>query len=311
MEPARLSLVGLLALGALAGCDDCSKSRGDAAPDATAAGPDAAASDVTDAAPVSATPVPAASVAAMVNPENLPAYSGPTGSVEGRVYVVGDPPAPIEADYRRCPDARNDWGTSFRFGEGPAPEDAGAGARPLADAVVAVTGYKGFYVPERREEELVTIEGCAFSTRTVTMTFGQRLEVKNLTTEFWTPLLEPGSKLVMMVAPPKGDPVRLYPKQPGHYLLVDRDRKWAVADLYAFLHPLHDATDRRGHYRIDGVPVGKVTVNTTHPRFKAEASAPLEVQANVVHQVDLVLRHVAEDAGAPAAPDAGYHPPLR
>ena len=61
------------------------------------------------------------------------------------------------------------------------------------DAIVVVTGYKGFWVREKNDGVPVEIDGCGLKHRTVTMTFGQRLEVKNLTNEFWTPMLEPKS----------------------------------------------------------------------------------------------------------------------
>jgi hypothetical protein len=208
-------------------------------------------------------------------------------------------------DFSRCPGAERAWGRAFREGTPT------KGIRPLADAVVVVTGYRGFFMPEKQEAKEVVIEDCAYTTRTATMTFGQRLDVKNLSKDFWTPVLEPGANMVMMMAPPKGDPAKIYPKQPGHYLLMDRDRKYVVVDVYAFLHPLHGSSDLTGHYRIDGLPVGKVKVSSTHPRIESNAEAELTVMAGVVHKVDLVLKNVNRDAGARAAPDASAPPLLR
>jgi len=289
-----------LAFGA-AGCGDgCSKPQlavSDAAPLATT---------IPDAAPLNATPIPTASVAKMVNPQHLPAYAGPTGSVEGTIFVTGDPAPETPADFKRCPDAAKEYGHAFREGEPSTP----GGPRWLADAVVAVTGYGNFFIPEKEEAEEVTIEGCGLAKRTITMTFGQRLEVKNLSKDFWTPKLDPPQTSVMMMATPGGDPVRLYPNQPGHYHLIDHDRKWVVDDLYAFLHPLHTSSKVGGTYRIDGVPVGKVKVNTSHPRIRgAEASREIEVTEGVVSKVDLTIHHKAPvDAGPP--PDAGPVPRL-
>jgi hypothetical protein len=294
----RALFLSAIALGAT-GCESCSKQTPGAA-DAAAA--PASAGRPADAGPVNVTPVPTASIAAMVNPQNLPAYEGPTGSVEGTITVTG-PPAPesaaISKDYGKCPDGAAFYGREFREGEPTAP----GGPRWLADAVVAVTGYSGFYVPEKEEAEPLAITGCVFEKRTVTMTFGQRLDVRNLTKEFWTPQLQPAQTGVMMMAAPKGDPVHLYPRKPGRYLLIDHDRKYAVADLYAFLHPLHTTSGASGKYRIDGVPVGKLRVNTSHPRIPGtEASADVEIQPGVVQKVDLTLTHVPRsDGGAPDA----------
>lgn len=291
----RLALVSVLAL--VAGCDGCRKSGDvvgtvDAAPTNTDP----------DAQPVNASPIPTASVAAAVNPGKLPAYTGETGSVEGTITVKGAPAPDTPFKDYKCPDAAKIWGKAFREGA-----DTGKG-RALADAIVAVTGYEGFYIPEKREAETITIEGCGFTQRTLTLTFGQRIEIKNDTDEFWTPILEPGPNLVMRMATPHGDPVRIYPKKPGHYILRDRDRRYAEVDVYAFLHPLHTTTDLSGHYRIDGLPVGKVTVNSRHPRIDDEASAELEVKPGAVHRVDLVI----ESKGPPKTYDAGGdYPALR
>ena len=300
---AATSFISLLALAlGASGCGDgCSKPQitvSDAAPIATT---------IPDAAPINVTPLPTASIAKMVNPQRLPAYAGPTGSVEGTIYVTGDPAPETPADFKRCPDAVKNYGHAFREGEPKTP----GGPRWLADAVVAITGYGNFFIQEKEEAEEVTIEGCGLSKRTVTMTFGQRLEVKNLTKEFWTPKLEPSQSTVMMMAAPGGDPVKLYPKEPGHYHIIDHDRKWLVDDLYAFLHPLHTSTKVGGTFRIDGIPVGKVKVNTSHPRIRnAEASKEIEIQEGVVARVDLTIDHKPPpDAGAP--PDAEPAPRLR
>ena len=65
------------------------------------------------------------------------------------------------------------------------------------------------------------------------MTFGQRLEVKNLTKDYWTPELDPhGPGAMMMARTSNGaDPVKLYPKDAGRYQLVDHDRKYVVDDV--------------------------------------------------------------------------------
>lgn len=276
-----------LATGA-AGCEGCSKPEV-AAPDASAAQ-----AAMADAGPVNVTVVPTAEVERLVNPDKLPAYTGPTGSVEGTIYVVGDRAPETPDDFHKCPDAARTFGHAFREGEPATP----SGPRWLADAVVAVTGYSDAFVPERTEAEELTIEGCAFARRTVTMTFGQRLEVKNLAKEYWTPKLEPSTGIVNM-AIPGGDPVKIYPKKPGRYHLVDLDRRYASADVFTFLHPLHTSSGALGAYRIDGVPVGKVTVNTSHPRIPgADASQEIEVKAGVVHRVDLTIEHKRVEAPA-------------
>ena len=285
----------------LAACGDCNRP---AAP-ADEAGADASrdASATRDGDIVNATPLPLASVAEAVNPKHLPVYKGEFGSVEGTVTVIGDPPVPTPFDFKRCPDAEQIYGESFR-------KDAAGG---LADAIVVATGFKGF-LPEKNDAKQITITGCGYDVRTVTMTFGQRLEVKNKSTDFWTPTLEPQTSSVLMMAAPNGaDPVKLYPKKAGHWLLLDHDRKYVVVDVYAFLHPLHTATDLTGHYRIDGVPVGPISLGVTHPRFDAAATVDVDVKPGVISRVDVVLNHKHVDAGAPGTPapaiDSGIRMP--
>ena len=253
---------------------------------------------VQDAAPLNATPLANEAVTRQVNPQNLPAYSGPTGSVEGTVLVTGlAAAADGPATYPLCKDEASAvamYGHSFREGTPATP----GGPRWLADAVVAVTGYGNYFVPETKEARNVTIEGCAYSARTYTLTFGQRLDVKNVSDTFWTPELDPKTTPVLMMAVPRGDAIKLFPKREGYYHLVDRDRKWALADVYVLRQPLHTVTLREGKYRIDGIPVGKVKVNTTHPRLPtSEAAQEVEIKADSVAHVDLTL-----DSHAPPAP---------
>ena len=314
----RFAAITLLGCTALAGCQDCNKG-GATASDAGAGGAapptDSSASltpIVLEAGTLNATPLPTASVAAMVNRDNLPPYAGPTGSVEGNITVIGDPAKETPADFSRCPDAENTFGRAFR--EGARDPVATNNARPLADAIVVVTGHnvaghKASYVPEKNEAKEVRIEKCAPVERSATLTFGQRIEVKNLTNEFWTPVLEPGQNLVLIMATPHGDPAKLYPKKPGHFLLADRDRKYATVDVYVFLHSLHTSSALTGYYRIDGIPVGKQKVSAMHPQIDAAAEQEITISPGVVHKVDLVLKNVNREAGAPEAGlDAGYQP---
>jgi hypothetical protein len=240
-------------------------------------------------------------VEAYVNPAHLPAYTGPTGSVEGTIHIDGPGAPEVKGiDFGKCPDGARTYGMLFR--EGPPAAD---GSRPLPDAVVAVTGYSGFYLPEKSEAQTLTIDDCAFASRTVAMTFGQRLEISNKSKELWAPMLAQAPMPVLMMATSNGDPVKLYPPHPGYFTLVDKgSHPWAVANVYALLQPLHAVSDASGHYRIDGVPVGKLKVNARLQAIQREASADVEILANVVQKVDLLVHN------APPAPlaDAGPRP---
>jgi hypothetical protein len=256
----------------------------------------------TPSTPMNVTPLPAASIDAVVNPKHLPPYTGPTGSVEGTIRIDG--PAAREVpgqDFTKCPDGERMYGREFR--EGPPQAD---GSRALPDAVVGVTGYTGFYVPERNEAQTLTIDDCAFAARSVAMTFGQRLEVANKTKELWAPSLVQAPMPVLMFATSNGDPVKLYPPKPGYFTLIDKGaHPWAVANVYAMLQPLHAVSDSNGHYRIDGVPVGKLYVSAHLQQLQLDVSSQADILEGVVAKVDLVMHNPVVQVGMA---DAGPRP---
>jgi hypothetical protein len=251
--------------------------------------------------PPNALPIPSASVDALVNPSHLPAYDGSTGSVEGTVLVSG-PEAPDlpELDVKSCPAALDTYGKLFRAGAPRAD-----GLRPVADAVVVVTGYSDFFIPAKADAERVVIgANCGYAERTIAMTFGQRLEIANDSKIAFAPVLSGAPRAAIMIAPPSrnGDPVKLYPPRPGHYMLGDQIQPFVREVVLVLRQPLHAITDRAGHYRIDGVPTRKLKVGTQLEAIGGQAQKDIDVRANVVEQVDFVLTYAP---GTPTGPDAG------
>ena len=243
-------------------------------------------------------PIPRTSVDLVLNPKGLPPYEGPTGSVEGNVYVTGPAAPNVAIDTSRCPAAIDTYGKAFREGA-PLPN----GSRPLADAAVVVVGYSDFYIPSRADAKRVVIDAnCAYPSRTITLTFGQRLEVVNQSKLLFGPLISQDSSVAVMLAPPEehGDPVKLYPRQAGYFTLADRMQSFVREDLYVFRHPLHTVSDLDGHYRIDGLPVGALKVGVHHPGVVADAEAPVDVVANVVQRVDLTVTYKPKPPSKPA-----------
>jgi hypothetical protein len=240
--------------------------------------------------------LPYASIAAVVNPMNLPAYTGPTGAVAGMVLVQGpDSPDVPSLDVRACPAALDTYGKVFRAG--PRRAD---GARPLADAIVVATGYAGFYLPEKREVEQVTIgEGCGYSARSIALTFGQRLDIVNESTLPFAPYLEGAPQLTVMVAQPghKGEPVKIFPPRADYFALRDQLQKFVRGDVYVLRQPLHAVTDKQGQFRIDGVPTGKLKIGARLASLLGEAVKEIDVHANAVQNVELVLTYAPKDAG--------------
>ena len=162
----------------------------------------------------------------VVDLKDVEPYHGETGTLKGTVRIEGDPPPDTGLRFPvKCDESQAMYGKVFRVG----PENA------LADALVAVTGYKA----SSRAGEAVkaTLRGCALSRRTYAGTFGQRLEVSNLDTtvrEVHIPVLEGSSDPQVMVAVPGGSPIRLYPTIPSasHYVIRDQLRGGFFADVY-------------------------------------------------------------------------------
>lgn len=242
-----------------------------------------------------ALPFPEASVEAAVNPGKLPTYDGPTGSVEGTVFIKGPDAADMPAlDFKNCPAAIDTYSKVFRAG----PANA-QGLRPLADAVVVITGYTGYFIPDKVASERITITvDCAYPRRAIAMTYGQRLEIANDSRIPFAPYLDGTIQPAVMIAPPRqaGDPVKIYPPRPGHYVLADRLQPFAFEDLYVLRQPLHAVTDLDGHYRIDGVPATKLRVGAQLKVIRNEVA--VNVRANVVEKVDIVLSYTYPEGGA-------------
>jgi hypothetical protein len=275
-----------------------------AAANAGDAQPTALAPSAPPSAPARGVPASSASIAAKVNPDNVPPYAGPTGSIEGRVTVIGDPAPDAKLDFSKCPEAEKVYKKVFREGA-PLPD----GSRPLADALIVLTGYSGFYIPEREEAKLVKIEDCAISPRTIDLTYGQRLEVQNKTSakKLFAPSLLNRPMPALMVAPYNADPVKLWPEE-GFTQLVDKfQHEFMVADVYTLLQPLHTVSKLDGTYRLDGIPVGKLEVHARLRSINRDVTKPVEIRANVVSRVDLQMEHRIADAGAgvSSSADAG------
>ena len=250
-----------------------------------------------DAGPLSkAVPIPEEVIERAINPSNLAPYAGPTGTVGGTVTVRGD--KPLETEIRApaaCGEAAKFFGPAFR-------EKAGAGGkRLLADALVAVTNYEGFVPAEGDIASVEIRRGCIYDRRTYAITFGQRLEVKNLTLAgTFVPDLAGAQLPAQMAAMPNGDPVRLYPLRPGYYEIRDAlDRPWMRAGVYVLKYSTHTVSDVDGHFQIGRIPVGKVKVSVLSPAIEAPAERVIEVRSGETTTVDLELVYKRPKPEAP------------
>ena len=242
-------------------------------------------------------PLSAEEIAKVVNPKSQPAYAGPTGTLRGTVHITGDPPPELSLKYPDSPcagEARAVHGKLFRVGQDGA----------LADALVAVTGYPA-YVPAKAEAVKATIHKCALSTRTLVAMFGQRIEIANLdSVDSYMPYLDGAPTSAILVAIPKGDAVRLYPPQPGHYLIRDQlPNNHMTADVFVLAYGTTAVTGLDGKYEITGIPVGQVAVNAMLPATKKSAGQRIEIKPGD-NTLDLTLTFDAAKDTPGAAPEA-------
>ena len=251
-------------------------------------------------APVaSALPVPQA-VSSVVNPEGMKAYSGPRGTVRGRVIATGDA-APDQPEVlakipEQCGKGREAYAKLFREGPG----------RSLADVLVAVTGYSG-YVPELEPTVNATADGCFWGTRTFVLTFGQRIDIVSGDAQAYIPELLGEHGQPQIIATPGGKvAAHLYPSKPGRYQVVDNLKLFMTAEVLVLRYSTHAVTGLDGRFEIPGIPAGRVTVSAMLPQTQATLSREVTIVADkpsdeIVFELPFNAKEFAAGAAAPSA----------
>jgi hypothetical protein len=289
----------VVVLATTLGCSRTSSEPGDSSSSSSSApAPPAESAGLVNELPVSDQAVKAA-----VNPKGAAPYTGPVGGLRGRVTITGDPPSELPELVAKIPDkckvARTIYGRLFREGL----------MRSVGDALVTVTGYDG-YLPAKQDAVRVVGRDCAWDRLTIGMMFGQRLEVSSRGSEPYMPALIGAPAKAMMVAVPRGAPVKLYPPKPGRYTLADRIHSTMVAELYVLKYPTFDVTGLDGRYEITGIPVGDVSVTAFLPAIGKTAQKKVRIEADQKLDLDLELQFDAKrdlqrrEPEAPSAPDA-------
>jgi hypothetical protein len=227
-------------------------------------------------------PVPPEEIQKAVNPDKMPLYSGPTGSVHGVITIRGDE-AP-ELDWlvakipEKCSRARTVYERLFREGM----------MRSLADVLVTVTGYRGYVAPTT-DAVRVEARGCAWDRRTIAVTFGQRIDVISGDGQSYVPELLGARMPAEMFAIPKGDAVRLYPNKVGRFLLSDGGKPFMFADVFVLKYPTTAVTGLDGRYDISRIPAGKVTVTALLPATLVTSSQTVEIVAGKDLELNLEI----------------------
>ncbi len=282
----RTALAAWLLISASAGCKDKS-----------APAPGALTTSSALPAPVaSGLPGDPKQVSGVVNPKKEQAYQGPTAGVHGHVRGSGDAPSAVpktlSAVPAECAGARDFYGYLFR--EGP--------QRELADVLVTVTGYTG-YVPESEPAQLLEAKDCSFGTRTIALTYGQRIDVISRDKNSYVPELLGSRMKSQLVATPFGKGTAgLYPPAVGRYVLVDNMRLFMTAEVLVLKYPTHDVTGADGHFEIAGIPPGKVTVSALLPATGAVEQKEVTLKAGDNIELDFALAFDAKKYEAALKP---------
>lgn len=284
----------------------CSKEK------SPAPGASAAPSGSLKAAPPLAAPVASGLpdpelISSFVNPDKVPPYKGPTGTVRGRVVAKGDASPELAQVLtkipERCPQAKSFYGKLFR--EGP--------NRSLADVLVAVTGYSG-YVPEPAPIQHIEAKDCTFGTRTLALTFGQRIDVSSGDRDTYIPeLLGEHGQPQLVATPGNKTPSPLYPTHIGRYVLIDDLKLFMTADVFVVKFATHAVTGLDGRFEIKGVPAGQVHVNALLPATAGGGERTVTVEANkptdeIVFELPFDAAEFAKQGAAGAAPGASALP---
>ncbi|MFO0666997.1 MAG: carboxypeptidase-like regulatory domain-containing protein [Polyangiaceae bacterium] len=238
----------------------------------------------------------------LTNPDNLPTYSGPTGTIEGSVYVVGDAQGTLDAPFGTCdtPAARAMHGPIFRDERPAELKMSPTAKRPLLDAVVGVTDYGKFFIPVPKEPAVLTIKDCAYDRRTVVAMLGQQIHVRNEDTpaphHYYGPQMAGLKTSTIRIVAPKTDPIVFFPEEPGRFAIVDTvDHRYMRVETFIAMNPLTSTTAALGKYRIPNVPVGKVKAHAMHPAFlnasKDKAEATVDVREGQTTTQDFVLTY--------------------
>lgn len=270
----------------------------------SAAGPPATATSTAAAATATATAhagIPLEEIQRTNNPKGDKPYVGPTATLKGTVRVKGDPAPTMSVSIPRgCGAAAATYGKLFRVGQ----DDT------LADVLVAVAGYPA-YVPARQPFQSISIAECAYSSRTIALTFGQYLKIENQDNrKSYLPVLVGARLPAKLVATPKGS-VKLFAPKPGRYLLTDEiGNTHMKADVFVLKYATFDVTGLDGRYEIKDIPVGKVQVNALLPAARWKTTKQEIELKQGDNSLDLTVEFDAsKDApGDGGAPDAAAEP---
>jgi hypothetical protein len=201
--------------------------------------------------------------------ESLPEYPGADASLRTLM------PAPARELPATCP-------------------QAGAALRPvtitadglLAGVLIAASEFTGGGEHEPRMLD-VAIRNCRLEPALIDASRGDRLRVTNRDAFEFSPSFGPAREEHPLV---RDKPVVIPLGAAGvESIRCPLSAPCGRTDVVTLNHPAHARTDARGHYRIEGFPIGqRVRLSAWHPLFE-EASTQVWLEDGEVRRVDLQL----------------------
>ncbi len=220
-----------------------------------------------------------------------------SGTIKGRVVLKGPPPPPEKVKVTMDVVVCGKEAVLRKVETGP--------KGGVKDAVVWVEGAKG---PVKGSEVRITIKNCKVHPRVSVGFVGGEYVFKNedpilhtiqlkigLAYKKWrkTRPLETGATVYNLALPKKGVEVRRpikrfhrYQEKTGYIYVRSNAHPWMRGYIFIFDHPFADITDKKGRFKIEGVPPGRYKLKVWHEFFGIKE---LEVEVKGDEEVDLTV----------------------
>lgn len=189
------------------------------------------------------------------------AVAGPTGTIEGTVFLDGPIPAgdPIELPAaflgrRGCPDAARRYAQPFDI----------TTPGPLGGVLVAAEARAPGLGPVVTRR--IVVRDCDVAQRFIFAKENDIIELEAASRTPHLPVIVGAGESINQLLIPGQTPRRLVFPQPGEFPLTFRDLpEFVGAMVYRLRQRFIDTTDVAGRYRITDVPVGTININAWIP----------------------------------------------
>lgn len=214
---------------------------------------------------------------------------GPSGTLHGRVRLVGKAPAAdgidVERDQAVC-------GKHVPVRPVQVGKDGG-----LAHVAVWVLDVEsGRAVDLGRESKLDNVR-CQFEPHVQTLSVGQTLVIRNsdpILHNTHSYVLEGEGNLFNLALPMQGKEIRKVMKRTGvHEVKCDAGHTWMQAFFLVFEHPYHATTDAGGEFAIADLPPGRYTLRAWHATLGTTEVA-VQVTAGCITEVPAIDFRIEE-----------------